>query len=40
MSRAEILNRVARFLVRFAGYPLNPAAVALAIVAAWEVFHG
>lgn len=40
MSRAVILNRVAAFLVRFASYPLNPAAVALAIVAAWGVWHG
>jgi len=40
MSRAEALNRVARFLMRFSGYPVNPAAVALAIVAAWGVWHG
>lgn len=40
MSRAVIINRLARFLMRFAGYPINPAAVAFAIVAAWGVWHG
>jgi len=40
MIRAVILNRLARFLMRLAGYPVNPAAVALAIVAAWWVWHG
>lgn len=35
MSRAEILNRVAAFLVRLAGYPVNPAAIALVFAVFW-----
>ncbi len=40
MSRAVVLNRVAGFLMRLSIYPVNPAAVALAIIAAWGAWHG
>ncbi len=35
MTYAALNNRVASVLMRFAGYPLNPAAVALAIAVIW-----
>lgn len=35
MSRAVIINRLARFLMRLAGYPVNPATVALAFAVFW-----
>ena len=35
MSRTALLNRLAAFLTRLAGYPVNPAAVALAFALFW-----
>lgn len=40
MNSAAIFTRVVLFLVRLASYPISPATVALAIVAALGVWHG